>query len=52
MSATAKPRTGAFILQAEKSDKFFAQKENRSDKAINRFMAHRPKNGIVSPFKK
>ena len=52
MSATAKPRTGAFILDSEKSSKFLSQKSNNAERAISRFKAHHPKAGIVSPYKK
>lgn len=52
MSATVKPRTGAFVLRADKSKEFLSGEKNKADKTIARFMAHKPKAGVVSPFKK
>ena len=52
MAISAKPRTGALIVDAKDKDVFFAPKNNTTTKAIERFMAHKPKDGIVNPFKK
>lgn len=51
MSAILKPRTGAFVLRADRSKEFFSQEKNKADKTIDRFLAHKPKDGIVNPFK-
>lgn len=52
MAVAAKPKTGAFVLRSENRDKFFSSKENGSEKAMDRFLAHHPNADIVNPFKK
>lgn len=47
MAAVVKPRTGAFVLSAEKSEKFFSQHNHAADKIIARAMAHKTRAGMV-----
>lgn len=48
--AVAKPNTRAFVLSAEKVDQF-VKRNNASQKAAERFRAHRPKSGVSTPLK-
>lgn len=50
MAAVAKPNTRAFVLRADKVDQF-VKKNDASRKAVERFHAHRPKDGVVTPLK-
>ena len=51
---TAKPvlKPGALVLQSSKADEFFERKTNTSSDALKRFEKRKPKDGIVTPFKK
>lgn len=48
--AVAKPSTRAFMLNSEKVGQF-VKKNDASEKALKRFRAHKPKNGVSAPFK-
>lgn len=48
--AVAKPNTRAFMLRADKVDQF-VKKNDASEKAMERFRAHKPKNGVITPAK-
>lgn len=48
--AVAKPNTRAFMLRADKVDQF-VKKNDASRKAMERFNAHKPKDGVVTPTK-
>lgn len=48
--AVAKPSTRAFMLNSEKIGQF-VKKNDASEKALKRFRAHKPKNGVSAPFK-
>lgn len=50
MAAVTKP--GAFVLNSSKIKEFFSQKNNTSSDALKRFEQRKPKDGIVTPFKK
>lgn len=46
----AKPNTRAFMLNAEKVEQFL-KKNDASQKALERFRAHKPKDGVITPLK-
>lgn len=50
MATLAKPNNRAFTLEAEKVDQFLAKKSG-ADKVMERFFAHKPKNGVKTPLK-
>lgn len=50
MASIAKPSNRAFTLKPEKVDQFLRKNDN-SKKAIERFFAHRPKDGVVTHLK-
>ena len=50
MAAIQKP--GAFVLNSSKVKEFLAQKSHTSSDALSRFEQRKPKEGIVTPFKK
>ncbi|WP_156111847.1 hypothetical protein [Eubacterium sp. ER2] len=50
MAAVAKPNTRAFRLRPDKVDQF-VKRNGSFDKAMERFQAHRPKNGVETPSK-
>lgn len=52
MASIAKPATSAFVLDRKKADSFISQHSNGAKKALDRFFAHQPKDGIVTPQKK
>ena len=52
MPVTIKPKNYAFVLREEKTEEFLAQKKGDGKKILERFNAHKPKNGIVNPYKK
>ena len=41
----------AFVLDSEKVDDFLSQSKTGGKKAMDRFMAHQPKEGVTTPFK-
>ena len=53
MTAT-KPvlKPGALVLQSNKVSEFFEKKTNTSSDALKRFEKRKPKDGIVTPFKR
>lgn len=50
MSTVAKPNTRAFVLKTDKVDQF-VKKEGVSDKVMERFHAHKPRYGVITPLK-
>lgn len=48
--AVAKPNTRAFALREDKVEQFM-KKNDASKKTLERFRAHKPKNGVVTPTK-
>ena len=50
MAAVAKPSTRAFRLRPDKVDQFI-EKNDSFAKTMERFQAHKPKNGVVTPSK-
>lgn len=52
MASIAKPTTHAFVLDRNKADRFLSQKSGGAAKALERFFAHQPKDGVVTPLKK
>ena len=48
--AVAKPNTRAFTIREDKVEQFM-KKNNASKKTLERFRAHKPKNGVVTPTK-
>lgn len=52
MAAITKPNNGAFVLNGKKVKEFFSQKATTSSDALKRFENRKPKDGIVTPFKK
>ncbi len=52
MAAITKPSDGAFVLNGSKVKDFFERKTNTSSDALKRFENRRPKDGIVTPFKR
>lgn len=52
--AAAKPvvKPGALVLQSNKVNEFFERKTNTSSDALKRFEKRKPKDGIVTPFKR
>lgn len=50
MASIAKPNNRAFTLKAEKVNQFLCQK-GTSKKTMDRFFAHKPKDGVVTPLK-
>lgn len=52
--AVAKPvvKPGALVLRSSKADEFFTKKTNTSSDALKRFEKRKPKDGIVTPFKR
>ena len=52
MAAITKPNNGAFVLNVSKVKEFFERKTNTSSDALKRFEKRRPKDGIVTPFKR
>lgn len=51
MASIAKPCNSAFTLKSDKVEQFL-QRKNCSEKTMDRFFAHKPKEGVVTPFKK
>ena len=52
MAAITKPNNGAFVLNGSKVKEFFERKTNTSSDALKRFENRKPKDGIVTPFKR
>lgn len=50
MAAIAKPSTRAFRLRPDKVDQF-VEKNGSFARTMERFQAHKPKNGVVTPSK-
>lgn len=50
MASIAKPNTRAFMLKTEKVTQFM-QENSASKKVMDRFYAHKPKDGVVTPLK-
>lgn len=50
MAAVAKPNTRAFMLKADKVEQF-VKRNDASQRAMERFRAHKPKSGVVTPLK-
>lgn len=52
--AAAKPvvKPGALVLRSNKANEFFTRKTNTSSDALKRFEKRKPKDGIVTPFKR
>ena len=50
MATVAKPNTRAFVLSADKVEQF-VKRNNASQRATERFHAHRPKDGVSTPLK-
>ena len=48
--AVAKPNTRAFTIREDKVEQL-TKKNNASKKTLERFRAHKPKNGVVTPTK-
>lgn len=50
----AKPvvKPGALVLQSSKANDFFERKTNTTSDALKRFEERKPKDGIVTPFKR
>ena len=52
MAAITKPNDGAFVFNGSKVKEFFERKTNKSSDALKRFEKRKPKDGIVTPFKR
>lgn len=52
MAAISKPNNGAFVLKSNKVSEFFSSKGSTSSDALKRFAGRKPKDGIVTPFKR
>lgn len=52
MAAITKPNDGAFVLNSSKVKEFFQRKTSTSSDALKRFEERKPKDGIVTPFKR
>ena len=50
MASVTKPNTRAFRLRPDKVDQFL-EKKGSFDKIMERFQAHKPKKGVVTPSK-
>lgn len=50
MASIAKPNTRAFMLKTDKVNQFM-QGSSVSKKVMDRFYAHKPKDGVVTPLK-
>lgn len=50
MAAVTKPNTRAFRLRPDKVSQFVGEKSSLN-KVMERFQAHKPKNGVVTPSK-
>ena len=50
MAAVAKPSTRAFRLRPDKVDQFLKRTDS-FDKTMERFQAHKPKQGVETPSK-
>lgn len=50
MAMIAKPNNRAFVLESDKVEQF-VKKNDKSKKAMERFYAHSPKEGVVTPMK-
>lgn len=50
MAAVAKPNTRAFRLSPDKVDQF-VKRGSSCGRTMERFQAHKPKNGVVTPSK-
>lgn len=50
MAAVAKPNTRAFRLSPDKVDQF-VKRNDSLNKTMERFQAHKPKSGVVTPSK-
>ena len=50
MAVVAKPNTRAFVLDASKVDQF-VKRNDASKRATERFRAHKPKDGVITPLK-
>lgn len=50
MASIAKPNNRAFTLKSEKVSQFLC-KNGSSKKTLERFFAHKPKDGVVTPLK-
>ena len=52
--AATKPvlKPGALVLQSSKVNEFFERKTNKSSDALKRFEKRKPKDGIVTPYKR
>ena len=51
MAAVAKPNTRAFMLKPDKVGQF-VKKNDVSKRTMDRFHAHKPKDGVTTPLKK
>lgn len=51
MATIAKPENAAFIVKPEKAALFLNEK-SASQKTLERFFAHKPNEGVKTPFKK
>lgn len=51
MATVAKPNTRAFVLSTDKVEQF-VKRNNASQRAMERFRAHRPKDGVSTPLKR
>lgn len=51
MAAITKPTNKAFVLDPAKTDAFFSNKNSGAKKALDRFFAHQPKEGVKTPCK-
>ena len=51
MAAITKPTNKAFVLDPDKTDAFFNNKNCSAKKALDRFLAHQPKEGVKTPYK-
>lgn len=50
MASVAKPNNRAFTLKSNKVNQFL-KKKGGADKVMDRFFAHKPKNGVRTPLK-
>lgn len=50
MATITKPNNRAFTLQADKVEQFLSQK-SQTKKVMDRFFAHKPKDGVKTPLK-
>ena len=51
MATITKPTNKAFVLDPDKADAFFNNKNCSAKKALDRFLAHQPKEGVKTPCK-